>query len=153
MRRERTTGGKKRRRGGCRVRALVLAVCYGVCWAGKCCHLSRQATDEWIFFLYLRAWSQDPPSLCITHTFTPLQPTAHLASMEYPLNISLCSLSTHHSSLVDIYIYKKVYIYIYIYFSSPFLWLVYPHASLWTVSQQRWLSRASVGMFFSCFHF
>jgi len=37
------------------------------------------------------------PNLCIMHTytFTPPQPTAHLASMEYPLNVSLCSQSTH----------------------------------------------------------
>lgn len=39
-----------------------------------------------------------PKLLHHTYTLSPLQPTAHLASMEYPLNISLYILSTHHSS-------------------------------------------------------
>jgi len=37
----------------------LLAICRGLCWAGQCCHLSRQATDDWRFVLYLCAWSQE----------------------------------------------------------------------------------------------
>lgn len=71
------------------------------------------------------------PSVCIAHTLAhTLQPTAHLASMEYPLNISLYSLSTHHGSR---------------FFSS---WWIHIQ-----ICQQQRLSRVSVGMFFSCFHF
>lgn len=33
-----------------------------------------------------------------SHTLCRLQPIAHLASMEYPLNVALYSLSTHHGS-------------------------------------------------------
>lgn len=60
----------------------------------------RQMTED--FFVSVCMVS-GAPSLYITQTFTPLQPTAHLASMEYPLNISLYSLSTHHSSRFDIF--------------------------------------------------
>lgn len=56
----------------------------------------RQMTRDFFFFVSVCMVS-GVPSLCITHTFAPLQPTAHLASMEYPLNISLYSLSTHRS--------------------------------------------------------
>lgn len=74
----------------------------------------RQMTED--FFVSMCMVS-GVPSLRITHlrTLTPLQPTAHLASMEYPPNISLYSLSTHHSSRFDyfflslcIHIYKSV---------------------------------------------
>lgn len=42
-------------------------------------------------------WSQESQASA-SHTLCRLQPIAHLASMEYPLNVSLYSLSTHHGS-------------------------------------------------------
>lgn len=101
-RRKKTTG-KDKKRSGYRAWTRLLAICWGVCWACKCCHLRRQATDDWRFFVFMCTVS-GVPSLRSTHTFTPLQPTAHLASMEYPLNISLCSLSTIHSSRFDFFL-------------------------------------------------
>lgn len=60
----------------------------GGCQADKCCHLSRQATD-YFFFVYLCVVSGSPtPPPTITHALSPRQPTAHLASMEYPRNVS-----------------------------------------------------------------
>lgn len=38
---------------------LAIGNMSGLCWAGQCCHLSRQATDDWRFVLYLCAWSQE----------------------------------------------------------------------------------------------
>lgn len=76
------------------------------CWqyAGECVELvnavisaDRRQTTEAFFSLSARMVS-GVPSLRITHTLSPLQPTAHLASMEYPLNISLYSLSARRSS-------------------------------------------------------
>lgn len=49
------------------------------------------------------------PNLCITHTLTPLQPTAHLAGMEYPLkHLSLCSLSTQCSSRLNFFLLARI---------------------------------------------
>lgn len=42
-------------------------------------------------------WSQESQASA-SLTLCRLQPIAHLASMEYPLNVALYSLSTHHGS-------------------------------------------------------
>lgn len=74
----------------------LAAIWWGVCRAGKCCHLSRQPTDDLKLFLYMCLRSPEPPHPT-SHTLTPLQPTAHLASVRNTFNVSLYILSTQHS--------------------------------------------------------
>lgn len=64
--------------------------------------LSSQLTGDRSLFVSVCVVS-GVPSLCLAHTSTSLQPAAHLASMEYPPNISLYSLSTHHGSRLDFF--------------------------------------------------
>lgn len=67
--------------------------------------------QQMTFFMYIFMCvhglrSPKPPHH--TYTLGPLQPTAHLASMEYPLNISLYSLSTHHSSRFPLLVHPRL---------------------------------------------
>lgn len=103
-------------------------------------------------FSYQYSLSQEPQTsgshtLSHTHTFSPPQPTAHLASMEYPLNISLFAVCPH-STAQEFTLFISYFSLLFF----PFVWLVYLHTNLST-SQQQWLSCVSVGMLFSFFHF
>lgn len=71
----------------------------GVCWACKCCHLTRQPTydSELSFHVCVResSWSRESQAIYSQRTalFSPFQPAAHLASLKNTSNVSLCALS------------------------------------------------------------